>query len=39
MKVTHYHISELLGHSTITATKRLIDDDPVRLSDLVSGVI
>jgi len=33
------HIAELLGHSTITATKRLIDDDPVRLSDLVSGVI
>lgn len=33
------HIAELLGHSTITATKRLIDDYPVRLSDLVSGVI
>ena len=33
------HIAELLGHGTISATKRLIDDDPVRLSDLVAGVI
>ena len=33
------HIAELLGHSTISATKRLIDDDPVRLSDLVAGVV
>lgn len=33
------HIAELLGHSTITATKRLIDEDPVRLADLVAGVV
>lgn len=33
------HISELLGHETLTATKRLIDADPVRLSALVAGVI
>ena len=33
------HIAELLGHSTISATKRLIDDDPVKLSDLVAGVV
>ena len=33
------HIAELLGHSTISATKRLIDDDPVRLADLVAGVV
>ena len=33
------HIAELLGHGTISATKRLIDDDPVRLADLVAGVV
>jgi site-specific recombinase XerD len=33
------HIAELLGHSTISATKRLIDEDPVRLADLVAGVV
>lgn len=33
------HIAELLGHGTISATKRLMDDDPVRLSDLVASVI
>ena len=33
------HIAELLGHSTISATKRLIDEDPVKLSDLVAGVV
>jgi site-specific recombinase XerD len=32
-------IAELLGHSTISATKRLIDEDPVRLADLVAGVV
>lgn len=33
------HIAELLGHGTISATKRLIDDDPVKLSDLVASVV
>ena len=33
------HITELLGLSTITATKRLIDADPVRLADLVAGAV
>ena len=26
-------------HSTISATKRLIDEDPVKLADLVAGVV
>ena len=33
------HIAELLGHGTISATKRLIDDDPVKLADLVASVV
>ena len=33
------HMAELLGHSTISATKRLIDEDPVKLADLVAGVV
>jgi len=33
------HIAELLGHQTLTATKRLVDQDPVALGDLVAGVI
>jgi site-specific recombinase XerD len=33
------HINELLGHETLTATKRLIDADPVHLGALVAGVI
>jgi site-specific recombinase XerD len=33
------HINELLGHETLTATKRLIDADPVRLGSIVAGVI
>ena len=33
------HINELLGHETLTATKRLIDADPVCLGSLVAGVI
>ncbi|WP_371765583.1 tyrosine-type recombinase/integrase [Massilia sp.] len=33
------HINELLGHETLTATKRLIDADPVRLSTIVARVI
>ena len=33
------HITELLGLATITGAKRLIDADPVRLSDLVAGVV
>jgi site-specific recombinase XerD len=32
-------INELLGHETLTATKRLIDADPVRLGAIVAGVI
>jgi site-specific recombinase XerD len=33
------HISELLGHRSLTATKRLVDCDPVALGDLVAGVV
>lgn len=33
------HINELLGHETLTATKRLIDADPVRLGAIVAKVI
>jgi site-specific recombinase XerD len=33
------HINELLGHETLTATKRLIDADPVSLRALVAKVI
>lgn len=33
------HIAELLGHKTLTATKRLVDADPIKLSDIVAGVI
>lgn len=33
------HINELLGHETLTATKNLIDADPVRLGALVANVI
>jgi len=32
-------ISLLLGHSTLTATERLIDSDPVKLGDLVAGIV
>ena len=30
---------KLLGHSSLTATKRLVDEDPIRLGDIVAGVI
>lgn len=33
------HINELLGHETLTATKNLIDADPVLLGALVAGII
>lgn len=33
------HIAELLGHRSLTATKRLVDCDPVALGDLVAGVV
>lgn len=33
------HINELLGHETLSATKKLIDADPVRLGAIVAGVI
>lgn len=33
------HINELLVHETLTATKNLIDADPVRLGAIVAGVI
>ncbi|MBU9236600.1 tyrosine-type recombinase/integrase [Burkholderia multivorans] len=33
------HISELLGHGTLTATKRLIDSDPVALGELVERIL
>jgi len=33
------HINELLGHETLTATKRLIDANPVRLGAIVAKVI
>lgn len=31
------HINELLGHETLSATKKLIDADPVRLGAIVAG--
>jgi site-specific recombinase XerD len=33
------HINELPGHETLTATKRLIDANPVRLGAIVAKVI
>jgi len=33
------HIGELLGMSTITSVKRLVDEDPIKLGDIVAGVI
>ena len=33
------HINKLLGHETLTATKRLIDANPVRLGAIVAKVI
>ena len=32
-------ISELLGHATVTATKHLIDGDPVKLGTIVAGIV
>jgi hypothetical protein len=31
--------SELLGHATLTATKRLIDGDSVKLGAIVAGIV
>ena len=33
------HIAALLGHQTLTATKRQVDQDPVALGDLVAGAV
>jgi site-specific recombinase XerD len=33
------HIAALTGHQTLTAVRRLVDSDPVKLGDLVSGVV
>lgn len=33
------HIAALTGHRTLTAVRRLVDSDPVKLGDLVSGVV
>jgi len=33
------HINELLGHATLSATKALIDADPIRLGAIVAKVI
>ncbi len=34
-----HHIAALTGHQTLTAVRRLVDSDPVKLGDLVSGVV
>lgn len=33
------HVAAILGHRSITTTKRLIDGDPVRLADIVAGAV
>lgn len=33
------HIAAILGHKSITTTKRLVDGDPVRLADIVARAI
>ena len=33
------HVAAILGHRSITTTKRLVDGDPVRLADIVAGAI
>jgi site-specific recombinase XerD len=33
------HIAELLGLSTVSAVKRLVDEDPIKLGDIVASVI
>jgi len=33
------HIAKILGHKSITTTKRLVDQDPVRLADIVAGAV
>lgn len=33
------HIAAILGHKSITTTKRLVDGDPVRLADIVAGAV
>jgi site-specific recombinase XerD len=33
------HIAAILGHKSISTTKRLVDQDPVRLADIVARAI
>ena len=33
------HIAKILGHKSITTTKRLVEKDPVRLADIVAGAL
>lgn len=33
------HIAAILGHKSITTTKRLVDGDPVRLADIVATAV
>ncbi len=33
------HIAAILGHKSITTTKRLVGSDPVRLADIVAGAV
>lgn len=33
------HVAAILGHRSITTTKRLVDGDPVRLADIVAGAV
>ncbi len=33
------HIAAILGHKSITTTKRLVDGDPVRLADIVARAV
>lgn len=33
------HIAKILGHKSITTTKRLVEGDPARLADIVAGAV
>lgn len=33
------HIAKILGHKSVTTTKRLVDKDPVKLADIVAGAL
>lgn len=33
------HIAKILGHKSVTTTKRLVEGDPARLADIVAGAV